>query len=58
MPQKKRKRSASKGNAMEMKKNRLSRDRHYTLSINSLEKVEEEEVDKDVPKDVRNAFCV
>nr|XP_058941683.1 transient receptor potential cation channel subfamily A member 1-like [Pocillopora verrucosa] len=51
MPQKKRKRSASKGNAMEMKKNRLSRDRHYTLSINSLEKVEEEEVDKDVPKD-------
>lgn len=42
-----------------MKKNRLSRDRHYTLSINSLEKVEEEEeVDKDVPKDVRNAFCV
>ena len=57
MPQKKRKRSASKGNAMEMKKNRLSRDRHYTLSINSLEKVEEE-VDEDVPKDVRNAFCV
>lgn len=42
---------------MEMKKNRLSRDRHYTLSINSLEKVEEE-VDEDVPKDVRNAFCV
>lgn len=41
-----------------MKKNRLSRDRNYTLSINSLEKVEEEEVDKDVPKDVRNAFCV
>lgn len=41
-----------------MKKNRLSRDRNYTLSINSLEKVEEEEVDKDVPKDVRNAFCM
>lgn len=40
-----------------MKKNRLSRDRNYTLSINSLEKVEEE-VDKDVPKDVRNAFCM
>lgn len=57
MPQKKRKRSASKGNAMVMKKNSLSRDRHYTLSINSLEKVEEE-VDEDVPKDVRNAFCV
>lgn len=42
---------------MVMKKNSLSRDRHYTLSINSLEKVEEE-VDEDVPKDVRNAFCV
>lgn len=56
MPQRKKKR---KGNSMEMKKIGFSRDRHYTLSIKTEEfEKEAEEVDTDIPKDVRNTLDV